>query len=294
MKCHNCGYEKEGNFAFCPQCGTSQNNNPQSEPAPTPTPTPTGAPAPTPEAPKYYTAEQHNANAGAASDYILTTLKDGLFLALCILFSVSTVFTVFSGSFSVINILITVFLWLTYTQAQKGVASKVHIRCLSGTVFASYVVNYVIAGVLAFLGLMIILFGASSSALLTQALQYAYEEAGLGYSDLIAGYIGAAAVFIGFILIIAAVAVAVINYFATHSIHLFVQSVYKSIGEEKSYLAKVSTAKTWLMVFGILEAISAVSCLADGSFIAFIATGSAAAAEIIGSVLIKKYYLNNN
>ncbi len=286
MKCNNCDFESQNNFAFCPQCGAAQGNMPQNEPEMT------QAPAPAPEAQIFYTPTPQNtaANTGTVSERILTALKDNLFLTLCILFSVSTAFSIFSGSISVINILFTVFLWLTYSKAYNGIASKEYLRFTSGTVFASYIVNYVIAGALAFVGLLVMIFGASSSGLMAKIMQYISYESGFGYGNLAGGLMTAAAILIGVVFIIAAAAVAVVNFFATHNIHLFTQSVYKSLEKGEPCFVKTNTAQIWLMVLGILSALGAVSSLFSGNLISFIASGSGAAAEIIASIMIKKYF----
>ena len=46
-------------------------------------------------------------------------------------------------------------MWLTYAQARKGILDSTHLRSLSGTTFAVYVINYVAAGCVAFVGIMI-------------------------------------------------------------------------------------------------------------------------------------------
>ena len=56
-----------------------------------------------------------------------------------------------------ISILITVFLWLTYADAQKGFANEKHLQFISGTVYAQYVIMNVVSAILIVCG---VLFGA--------------------------------------------------------------------------------------------------------------------------------------
>ena len=307
MKCYNCGYESRDDFAFCAKCGAAQNTAPQGEAAPVQEPAPTQANTPAAPTPAYTSAEPRYYNSGApqntffvsgsTAERVLTSLKDSLFLILCIAYSVSTAFLLFDGGVPVIEILITIFLWITFAKSRNGIASREHIRCISGTIFASYVVNYVIAGSMAFAGLVVMIFGAGGSGFIADILQSAFREAGFGfYNRFIGGFIAGAAIIFGIVLIVGAAVVAVINYFSTRSIHLFVQSVYNSIGGGQTCIVMANTAKTWLMVLGILDAVGAVASLFghNSSILQFIALGAGAAAKIIGSILIEKYYNNIN
>lgn len=304
MKCNNCGFEELNDFAFCPKCGANQNAAPQSdaapaqEAAPAPESVPVYGNAPEASAPRYYNGGIQQgipSSVGSVTDRILAALKDSLFLILCIAYSASTVFGLFDGNISVIGILMTIFLWLTFASAQKGIASRDNLRCISGTVFASYVVEYVIAGALAFVGILAMIFGTSGSGFIDSIIQYIYDKAEVGfYNDFIGGFAAGIAVLIGFVLIIIAAATVVINYFAMRSIHLFAQSVYMNIGEQKACIVKANVARVWLMVFGIISAIGALSSLFGDEAVAFVASGSGAAAEIVGSIMIGKYFGSGN
>lgn len=301
MKCYNCGYESQDDFAFCSKCGAAQNTAPQGEAVPVQEPAPmqvntpaTPTPAYTPAEPRYYNsgAQQNTFSApGSMAERILTSLKDSVFLILCIAYSVSTAFLLFDGGVPLIGILITIFLWITFAKSRNGIASREHIRCISGTIFASYVVCYVIAGSMAFSGLGVMIFGAGGSGFIADILQSAFRESGFGrYDGFIGGFIAGAAIIFGIVLIIGAAVVAVINYFSIRNIHLFVQSVYNSIGGGQTDIVKANTAKTWLMVMGILEGIGSLTSLIKLNFLQFIAFGAGAAAMIIGGILIEKYY----
>ena len=124
MKCTNCGFESISDFKFCENCG---------------------APAPVLE-----TAEPQG-----AENRLLSVLKDKLFFVICILFSVSAATAIVNGGIPVFNILFTVFFWLVYSQAQKGIVSAKHLRCISGTVYANYVVVNVVSIILIVCGVII-------------------------------------------------------------------------------------------------------------------------------------------
>lgn len=117
MKCANCGFESEQNYSVCPQCQANTQSNP-------------------------------------AAQKILCVLKDPLFLVICILMSISCAISLAADNLPLINILITVFLWLTYAQSRKEIADAKHLRFISGAVYANYVINYVIAGLVVILGVI--------------------------------------------------------------------------------------------------------------------------------------------
>ena len=283
MKCYNCGYESPDDFSFCSECGAAQSTANQSGAASEVTYT------------SPYNAGTSNNTPQVPGVRVLTALKDSLFLILCIVYSAGTLFSLINGDFSVIGILMTIFLWLTYANAQKGVASRENLRCISGTVFASYVINYVIAGSVAFVGLVVMIFGTGGSGFLADIIRFVFKEAGFGFHDgFMSRFIAGAAMIFGAVLIIGAAIVAVINYFSTRSIHLFVQSVYRNDGGVQIGISNANTARIWLMVLGILEAVGAVSALFGKDAMQFIASGAGAAAKIIGSIMIEKYYNETN
>ena len=117
MKCPNCGFESERNYPTCSQCQAEIQANP-------------------------------------VAQKILRPLKDALFLVICILMSASCLLSLAADNVPLIEILLTVFLWLTYAQSCKGIADAKHLRCISGTVYADYVITYVAAGLVLVLGLI--------------------------------------------------------------------------------------------------------------------------------------------
>lgn len=261
MKCYNCGFESPDGFAYCPKCGAAAVSEPQ------------------------WAAPMQAQRPSQAIERITMVLKDSLFLALCILFTVGTVVPLINRNFSVISILLTIFLWLVYAKSQKDIVAKDHLRNISGTVFAMYVVYYVGAGALALGGLCFIIFGSSGNAILSEILLYMDVDV---YG--MAGFMSVFMSVIGFAFIIAAVAVALVNFFGIKSIHRFAQSVYKGLDDDTVQPIKAGTASAWLMVFGIFTGINAASALFNGNLVAFIASGASCAADIIAFMLVKKYF----
>ena len=106
------------------------------------------------------------------ADQLLPALKDPLFLVVCILLSISCLLSLSAGSVPLIDILITVFLWLTYAQARKDIADAGHLRCVSGALYAQYVIVYVVAGLLLVVGVILMLYFANGFQATAEAISF--------------------------------------------------------------------------------------------------------------------------
>lgn len=272
MKCNNCGFEHQEQFDYCPNCGAA-------------------APKAEPQQAEPMFAEPVSLN--PAADKVMNALKDGLFLVLCILMSVSCVLSIASDGLSIINILITVFLWLTYADSQKGFANENHLRSVSGCVYANYVITYVACALLAVCGVLLgAVFGfVAGDPEFIDGFTLALAEYDLGITDLPQEIFSIAGWLIGFVLIIAAVIMLVFNIVAMRKIHRFAKSVYMGLILQNPNFENSRTVKNWLIFFGVCSAISAAASLASGEVVAALATGCIAAAEIIASVLIDKHFV---
>ncbi len=270
MKCNRCGYERTENFIYCPLCGTD-NTQP-------------------------FTAGSEASvlpvSLNPAADHVLPVLNSKLFLTICILLTVSCGLAIFDGSFDVITILLTIFSWLTFSQAKKGFADSSNIRRISGTVYALYIIEYVLAGIIAVCGLLIsVVFGfASANADIFNELIYEFETEMGEYSQITELLFSASAVMFLVVFAIVALIVFLINFFGLRSIHKFIQSLYRSIDAGRIFFVKCRSAWTWLMVFGILSAISALSSASSASSLALYSEGAMAAALIVASVLVRKHF----
>lgn len=275
MKCKNCGFEYGEQYDYCPNCGT-QNAVEQ----------PTKQPV----------AEAVSLN--PVADKVMSALKDSGFLVLCILMSISCVLSL-KGGFPLINILLTIFLWLTYADVQKGFANEKHLQSISGTVYASYVITNVVSIILIVCG---VLFGVLVTAFagteeFAQGFDMAISQYDLGefafsYEDIPQGLMGFAGVFIGGAFVFIGAIALVINILGTKKIHAFAKSVYMGIMFQNPNFQNPRAAKNWLMFFGVCSAIGAVLSVFSEPVVA-IASGCEAAATIIASVLIDKHLMEN-
>lgn len=268
MKCEKCGYESEQDFSFCPTCGAAvQETAPQESIVPT----------------------------NSAADKILRVLQDQLFFVLCILISACCALQLIGGSFNVLTILFTIFLWLTYAQARKGVADVKQLRCLSGTVYAEYVLVNVLSILLIVFGAII---GAAFGILVSDPTSLneilsTFDAVSVDTAMLtqVVGSLSGIVIFIIFAFIGAVMLV--VNLFSTRYIHRFAKSVYQSVESGALELKHAKTAYGWLLAFGIFDGLSFLSTLGSGDFAAILASGAACAAPIVAALLIKKYLLTD-
>lgn len=268
MKCKNCGYESEKDFAYCVNCGAAAEFEPVAEPV----------------------------SLNPAADKVLPLLQTGLFLAVCILMTVSTAASICSGSISVINILITIFLWCAYSSAQKGYVDVNQLRNVSGTVYASYIITNVLAGIIAGLGIL-------CAALISQINIYdiidVFEEFSLELSqynidlyDISRGITSFLGVIIAVVFILIAVAVFVINILGVKKIHRFIKSVYTGVAYQNPNFEKAVAAKNWIMFFAVISGVSALGSISSFSILSLAASGCQCAALVIVYILIDRYFVD--
>lgn len=262
MKCPHCEYERSEAFAFCPKCGKPSTRDPESVVV-----------CPTPR--------------------ILAFIKNDLFLVICILLTVSVATSLFSGGFNIINILITIFAWLTYAGGRKNVVEHNHIRVISGSIYAMYVINNVAAIIMAVTGAIYsvtmlglpFLSGINIEKIIT-------EEIGpmITVSAAVLALISAMAMFLGLFLIVIAIIMLILNVAGLKKIHLFIQSLYKSAEAGEENLVGANKVQPWIIIFAVITVLSALSSISSGELMEFLSNGIFAAALIIFSVLIGKHF----
>ncbi len=267
MKCIKCGFEAQEDFNFCPVCSQQQ----------------------TPVEP---------VSINPAADKVMSALKDGMFLTICVLMSLYCAMSILAGTFPLIQILATIFLWITYAQSTKGFVSAEHIRGVSGAVYAGYVLNNILFVMFAIGGVLIgaVLSLLSGTQELNDMLIELLAELELSASDItkiqdvleMGGWVlGAAFIFIAVIGLL-------INILGMRKIHRFTKSVYQSVMYNAPNFKNPKGTKNWLMFFGVCTAITASSLFLSGAYIFAVANASIAIAQIMASVLIKKYFVEKS
>ncbi len=267
MKCNNCGFEYEDSLRVCPNC----------EPNPMPV----------------------TISLNPAADKVSAAITDSLFLVMCILMSASCLFSLIVGGLPTLNILFTIFMWLAYVQARKGILDSTHLRSLSGTTFAMYVINYVAAGLVALAGfiiafaLSVIVQSPNSLEEITSLMEIENPAISQFVTNIIIKFGG----LIGFIIIIIAALMIVLNIFSYNKIHKFAKSVYQSVDMNTIAFQNAKTAKVWLYIIAAFTIVSTVFDIKSTDFESLsylISEICSALTAIFAGVLIGKYLQEEN
>ena len=269
MKCPHCEYERDTAFAYCPKCG-----KPSTRVAEPVIACPTG--------------------------HILSFIKDDLFLTICILLTAAVGCSMLSGGFNVIAVLITIFSWLTYAGGKKNIVEHKHIRVISGSVYAHYVIKNILAGIIAFLGVFYTIFLSIPALMgglnMDEILKESSISPEFGLLSLIPvatiGLLSVFATVLGFIFIALAIGILIFNIAGRKKIHRFIQSIYKSAEAGKENIVGTNKVGGWLITFAVLYIIIAISSISNGNIFGFITEGCFAAIYIILNVLVTKHFYN--
>lgn len=249
MKCPYCSCETlEEGARFCPQCGNA---------------------VPQPE------MQVQQPNTG-----VFGILQDGMFLALCVLLTAACLFAAASKNFSVLTILYTIFLWIAYAKSRKGIVAAEQLRCVSGTVFAEYVIGWIGVGALVLLGIVFFVLPEHEVFELLKDYNNWTLPGTLVLQDVLH--------WMGVVMLIAAAVAFIVNYFAIGRMHRLAKSVYQNAQDATVPLKGARTVRNWLWVLGILSILGGMDVIGSAAFFADACSGAAA---IVSALLIQKHLL---
>ncbi len=266
MFCKQCGQALENETKYCPRCGT-----------------PTAAPA-APAAP---------APGNPLLSSLLAMMKDKLFLVICILESAVCGLGLLTGSVPVLPVLFTVFLWLLYAKAGKGVVSAKFMRCVSGTVYAEYIV-LLVAGILVVVCGLISAMAFLAMDINTNWTYIVQELESIGGSVTVdlpafildsAGWIWLLVLF----LLVAGTAFTIVSVFLTRKIHGFAKALYLNAQAVVHRPLPIKTVCLCMVISGSLNIASAGLSLLSGQFLACLSPCCMALSMFFGRALILKY-----
>ena len=260
MKCTYCHHESEDAFAYCPNCGA---------PAEPETPPP---------------------SRNAVADRLMPALQNNNFMTICVLLSVSLGCSVLAGSMQLFTLLAAIFAWQIYASVKKNMLEVKNVRGLSGTVYAMYIVNYVLAAILLVcgLGLTGLLLGARE--LFVEAMEELQSE--IFFPSSIAGLLASLPYLLVVISLVYGVGYFVINIFGFSRIHGFLKSTYLSLASgDLSTVKHARSAYVWLWVFGVVQGVSALSSLMNFYVFSAVSAGCLSAVYIMAAFLVKDAFL---
>lgn len=279
MKCNNCGYEENGTFRFCPACGKDHGGEQIFTP-----PTPT------------------------VRDKALAMLKDDGFLVLCILETVAVSAGLFSGAGNLLGILFTIFLWMAWAKGRRDELDIGSMRRISGTIFANYIINWVLFGLVTLSGIIVTALAGLIAASMSEiedlfrefSITYEFDEFKYAFDnlfstiDFVPEVLSVVIVAIGIVLILVAVVVALVNVLGVGKMHKFAKSLYISAGNNDNSIVCLKGAKVWMLICGICSALTTIDALMTITTLplAFISNACTAAVYIVAFILLNKHFDN--
>lgn len=236
---------------------------------------------------------QTNADNGFAGSFVLERLRSvfshPLFLTIAILMTVSAGLGVLSGSFDVFSILFAVAGWILYCSSKnQPVINLKGLSLASGTVFASEIVIWVCAGIVAVCGVLCMAIFPLISGFLYGSLERFFDDrafSGLVISDVSMAIVG---VLVGVVLLVLAVLLVLYNIFFVRKAHAFVKSLYESAQTGVYSVVCARTVTSWLLALGIIEAVGLLGC--TGDVLLVLAGLSSAAVYFVAYVWMKKCF----
>lgn len=279
MFCSNCGNEIKEGALFCAACGTKVNAAEQ-----------------TPEETTEVTLEPiaEESQGSAVTEKLLAVFKDKLFLVICILLSASTLFQIAMGSgLPVTSILFTVFAWIGYIQATSNKTDPKYVKWISGTVFAEQVLLWVAFGAMALATFAMLITTVTAGGLTNELFESLELEFGGAFDALFMLGFPLEIVFVVATVVFAIVTtlIGLYNGICVRNIHKFTKTLHTAASHG---FIKADNVKK---VYGCLIAVAVyygLSVFSGFSLVTLMANGTLAATAIIGAMLIKKHFTENN
>lgn len=279
MFCPNCGNEIKEGALFCALCGTKVNASEQ-----------------TPEEKTEVTLEPiaQECLGSPVTEKLLAVFKDKLFLVICILLSASTLFQIAMGAgLPVIAILFTVFAWIGYIQATSNKTDPKYVKWISGTIFAKQVLLWVYFGGLALITFIMLVTTFAADSLRGEFLESLEFELGGSLDAFFALGLPMEIIFVAVFIVFAieTTLIGLYNGICVRNIHKFTKTLHTAASHG---FIKADNVKK---VYGCLIAVAVYYGLlvfSGFSFLALVANGTFAAAAIIGAMLIKNHFAENN
>lgn len=258
MKCISCGNDFEGNYETCPNCKAPMNPP---------------------------------ATVNPVAQWSIALFKDKLFLLLCVLMSVSCGLDLIDKTFPLFTGLIAAFLWVVFAQAHKNIANTKFLRAISGTVFAQHIFLFVLAGLIALIGVLITLILSLASGapdLINEILAKIGTVDGIP-TEAVKVFISTSGSLILMTFILVAGALALINLLFLRPAHQLAKSVYQCIDKGVWELQKAGVVTGWLWVIGIINGVDTLFSLPDGDILGALSSATLAGSLIITAILLGRY-----
>ena len=256
MLCKNCQTEIKEGEGFCANCGT--------------------------------VAEQ---NSGSALDLLKTVCSSQLFLILCVLASVGPVVSIISSGLAgiigvAISAIYAISLWLMYlasTKSENAAPFVGPLKAVNILTTVEWVINWIASGLLILCGIIFMVGANAVDDVFVKVTVYLPESVTDVISEL---EVDSIMIIMGVVVFLVAAIVIAFNIFFYGKLRKCTASFKNSAISGTLALEKVVACKNWLMVIGVINAISAISNF-SASAMAGVTSLCSAAACIIASLVLK-------
>lgn len=298
MFCKKCGAEIIEGGKFCTKCGTPVAEQPAA---------PQSVVQPEVQPLKANTATQPVFVQNTVLDTLFKAFASPQFLAICILLTVSFGLGLFGLSFNVIGILSVIALWLLYSAAKSynPVGLRTPLKMLRVLNLLAYIFNCIGVGLVFLFSIILGVLGASlttvidriSSADIDMVISEIQDAIGSEYSvlseymeEFIEVMFHGGIMIFAVVMFILGIIMLLLSIFYYRSVYCCSKSFVTSYETGVNCFEKIEAVSNWVMVLGILKAISAVSSISI-SILALGASGTMAAALILTSIWLKKTFV---
>ena len=260
MKCPYCSHKLDQTLDLCPYCKASLKNT--------------------------------AITLDAREDKIIIALKSKLFLAICILSTLSFVLPIFKANFPVFDLLYTIFLWRAYIAADSYSSVKNRVKTISGMVYAEYVVTCVVSIIMLVLGLITAFLISVMATDNFSNLMDIMSQLDYGFISLFLklGVIQKTpALFFALLFVGISLVTLIPNLIWRIKIHYFLKSTHQSIDDKYVKIEYAKEAKNALIILSVISLV--ISILISKSIISFVGELCNATTYILGAILINKYFV---
>lgn len=223
---------------------------------------------------------------------LLSAFKHKLFLVIAILMTASSIFAILAKGLPIFNILLSIFFWISYSNAKKGFVNRRNLRSISGTIYAEYLMINITA-------VLMILSGFITSFIISLANPTAEEIIRIiGEKEifnrlplnLISGFlINFFSVAFLVLFVILAILILIPNLLWRSKIHNFAKSTYKSLGDDYYPVESIREARNSLFILSSIFLTEHV--LFFTSIFKLLSAVCLSGAGILVAILINKYFL---
>lgn len=290
MFCPNCGNQIPENSLFCPFCGANLQTDNGFEPP----------------------VNLENQSPVSFASVLRKSLTSTKFLVMCILVTVAAVLSFVpttvsideagmssSSGFDLFAILSTIAMWITYANAKNSdtVMSASGLKFNAGIAKATFVINWIAAGIIFVCGVLFCAMGPMFSALLEDeaAMEDFYIEInpvlegyGLGdiFADMTGDVVSIFMIVLGVVMFVVGIVMILLNIFYYGKVSKFAKNLHISYITNRVTDLRFVTISNWFMVMGIFSIVGSLSSFAVNPAVA-IASVSGSVAMIVASTWIK-------